>query len=167
VNDTERAAEHAASLIARAAPFVESAPRYAELGWTLLRLDGKVPVERGWQNKQPEEPGYVAGKWSVWGKRFNIGVLLGASGLAVVEADTEEGRATLLDLFGGRLPPIPIVETGRGFWHLYFADNGYGNAVRDGLELRAGAQQCVLPPSVHPDTGKPYRWLPGHEPWPS
>jgi Bifunctional DNA primase/polymerase, N-terminal len=102
------------------------------------------------------------------GKRWNIGVLLGASGLAVVEVDNEAARAKLLELLGGTLPAgVPIVETGRGFWHLYYADDGYRNAAGDGLELRCGAQQCVLPPSVHPDTGKPYTWLPGHEPWPA
>jgi hypothetical protein len=31
-------------------------------------------------------------------------------------------------------------------------------AVRDGLELRVGAHQCVVPPSTHPDTGEPYVW---------
>ena len=37
------------------------------------------------------------------------------------------------------------------------------NAAEDGLELRCAngphqSQQDVLPPSVHPDTGKPYQW---------
>jgi hypothetical protein len=68
-------------------------------------------------------------------------------------------------MLGGELPPVPIVETGRGFWHLYYVDDGYQNSSRDGLELRCGRQQVVVPPSIHPATGKPYVWLPGHEPW--
>src|SRR6266516_631206 len=38
-------------------------------------------------------------------------------------------------------------------------------AARDGIELRLGPHQCVLPPSEHPDTGRPYAWAPGREPW--
>jgi hypothetical protein len=107
----------------------------------------------------------VAGKWSSLGERLNIGILLGASGLAVVEPDTDAARARLLELLGGELPQVPIVESGGRSLHLYFADAGYANGARDGLELRSGLQQVVAPPSVHPETGRLYRWLPGHEPW--
>jgi hypothetical protein len=131
----------------------------------LLNLDGKRPKRPDWQKTGFDAPELAAGKWSEWGKRWNLGVLLGASGVAVVEIDSEPARLKLLDLLDGELPAVPIVETGRGFWHLYYADRGHQNAARDGIELRAGRQQCVLPPSIHPDTGKPYVWLPGHEPW--
>lgn len=30
---------------------------------------------------------------------------------------------------------------------------------KNGLELRTGKTQSVLPPSIHPDTGRPYRWI--------
>ena len=33
------------------------------------------------------------------------------------------------------------------------------------FELRGGENQDVLPPSVHPDTGDPYRWADGQAPW--
>jgi hypothetical protein len=96
-----------------------------------------------------------------------MGAILGGSRprLAVVEDDTPEAFARLLGLFGGHLADVPIVRSGGRSSHLYFLDGGQGNATADGLELRAGAQQCVLPPSVHPETGKPYTWLKGHEPW--
>jgi Bifunctional DNA primase/polymerase, N-terminal len=150
---------------ARAAQFVEHARRYSELGWALVRLDGKEPVGRRWQDATPEEPELVAGKWSAWGENRNIGVVLRSSRLAVVEPDTPEAHERLLELLGGELPRVPIVQSGGTSLHLYFRDNGQGNGSVDGLELRADGQQCVLPPSVHPGTGRPYRWLDGHEPW--
>lgn len=33
------------------------------------------------------------------------------------------------------------------------------------FEFRGGANQDVLPPSIHPDTLKPYTWHPGQAPW--
>jgi hypothetical protein len=150
----------------RAQLFVAAADAYSRLCWALIRLDGKRPKAADWQNATPEPAELVAGKWSRWGERWNMGVVLGASGLVVVEPDTEEAQAVLLGLLGGELPSVPIVESGGKSLHLYFRDEGgQRNAAVDGLELRAGAQQVVLPPSVHPDTGRQYRWLDGHEPW--
>lgn len=33
------------------------------------------------------------------------------------------------------------------------------------FEFRSGANQDVLPPSIHPDTEQPYEWVVGHAPW--
>lgn len=155
----------APSVAERAAPFVEYARRYSELGWALVRLAGKTPRGRDWQRETPGPAELVAGKWAEWGKRHQMGVLLGASGLTVVEDDSAEAHARLLELLGGELPLTPIVKSGGRSTHLYFSDTGQGNASLDGLELRAGAQQCVVPPSTHTTTGKPYQWLEGREPW--
>jgi hypothetical protein len=148
---------------ARAALFVEHARRYAELGWALIPLNGKVPRSRQWQQETPEPPELVAGKWAHWGKQHGVGVNLGASRLAVIEDDTAAGRAKLVELLGDELAGAPIVESGGRSQHRYYLDEGYENASRDGLELRCGRQQCVLPPSTHPLSGRPYRWL--VEPW--
>lgn len=148
--------------------FREYARRYSEIGWALIQLDGKIPVTKNWQKTAPREPSNMAGCWAEWGKRYGMGVVLrtSASGLAVFEYDTDEARERYLELLGGELPPTPICRTGRGLLHTYFSDpGGLQKAARDGLELRAGEHQCVVPPTVHPDTGQPYEWLEGHEPW--
>jgi hypothetical protein len=151
----------------RAALFSDYARRYAELGWALIRLDGKRPKDRGWEKTRPDAPDLAAGKWAHWGERWNMGVVLGASRppLAVIEPDPPKARERLLAMLGGQWPPVPIVETGNRSLHLYYLDGGQGPAVRDGLELRCGNQVCVLPPSTHPATGRVYGWLPGHELW--
>src|SRR5262245_61017175 len=148
-----------------AAPFVKHARRCSELGWVLLDLDGKEPRRKQWQKSRYAGPEEVAGRFKVWGARLNMGVLLGPSSLEVVEPDTPAAYATLLELCGGELPVTPTVRSGGKSLHLYFRANGAAAASRDGLELRAGNQQCVLPPSVHPETGRPYVWLPGLAPW--
>jgi hypothetical protein len=164
--DSSEAAAGDELAAARSARFAEHARRYTGLGWALIRLDGKRPKGAHWETTQPEaSPEHAAGLWSEWGKRWNVGVVLGTSGLCVVEYDTEEAGETLIELLGGELPLTPIAETGRKRLHLYFRDPGADKGARDGLELRAGARQCVLPPSEHPETGQPYKWLRKLEPW--
>jgi hypothetical protein len=142
----------------RAARFVEAARRYAELGWALVPTRGKEGGS-GWNMARPDPPELAAGKWAHWGAECNLGVVLGPSGLVVADADTEEAVTRLMELLEG-CSRTPAVRTGSGKLHVYFrAGEGLTPASRDGLELRAGTQLLVLPPSEHPDTGEPYRWL--------
>jgi AAA domain/Bifunctional DNA primase/polymerase, N-terminal len=152
---------------ARATLFAEYARRCAERGFALIRLNGKVPKTADWEKTTPGPAEFAEGQWSRWGERYDMGVVLGTSRppLAVVEPDSPEAQEALLELLGGELPRAPVVRSGGKSLHLYFLDGGQGNASVNGLELRAGAQQCVLPPSIHPETGRPYTWLEGHEPW--
>jgi hypothetical protein len=149
----------------RATRFVEHAHRYSELGWALTHLDGKKPKPHGWESTPADSPELAAGKWSQWGERWNMGVVLGSSGLAVVEYDTRAARDKLAELLGGGRPETPTARTGSGRLHFYFRDPDVPHTTRAGLELRAGGHQCVVPPSEHPDTGEEYRWLQGLEPW--
>jgi hypothetical protein len=154
--------------VERAARFVEDAYRLTELGWALIRLDGKIPKTTDWPKTEPlGDPNQAAGMWAEWGKRWNMGVVLGTSRLCVVEYDTPEAEPILLELLGGEWPETPTVFTGSGRRHLYFEvpPNGVSKAARDGLELRLGAHQCVVPPSEHPETGRAYFWELALEPW--
>jgi uncharacterized membrane protein len=152
----------------RADWFRDDAYRLTELDWALIRLEGKIPKGKDWQRTKPlRDPFQAAGRWAEWGKRWNMGVVLGPSGLCVLEYDSPEGERTLLELVGGEWPTTPTAWTGSGRRHLYYAapPNGVVKAARDGLELRLGPHQCVVPPSEHPDTGRPYVWELGLEPW--
>lgn len=153
-------ADHLANRVSagRAGRFVEDAYRLTELGWALIRLDGKIPKGKDWQHTEPlRDPHQAAGLWSEWGKRWNMGAVLGPRKLAVLEYDLAEARPRFDELIAGTEPPL--CRTGSGKHHAYFAAvNGVSKAARDGLELRVGAHQCVVPPSVHPDTGEPYVW---------
>jgi hypothetical protein len=140
--------------------FAEYARRYSQLGWALIRVDGKKAKGRRWQDTQPDpDPEHAAGLWSTWGERWNMGVVLGTSGLAVVEADTDEGEHALVNLLG-EVDATPLARSGSGRTHVYFRDpGGLQKRVRDGLELRVGAHQMLVPPSAHPETKAEYEWI--------
>jgi putative DNA primase/helicase len=146
--------------------FAGHARRYARLDWALIRTTGKRPYSKGWEHTTAGEPDFVAGQWNQWGKRFNMGCVLGPSGVAVFEYDDPDAQPLFLELLGGEIPETPICQTGSGKYHAYFADPGdLAKQTRDGLELRVGGHQCLVPPSIHPETGLPYTWVEGHEPW--
>ena len=63
------------------------------------------------------------------------------------------------------MTPTATVATGGGGWHLYYRHPGHpllpalpGHA---GVDVKADGGYVVAPPSIHPDTGRPYRWAGG------
>lgn len=95
-----------------------------------------------------------------------------ASGTVVVDVDPGHGgRTTMADLINrGLLPPTRWVATGSGGAHLYYRHPGHpvrcsqgnpGIGLGPGIDVKADGGYVVLPPSVHPRTGRPYRWQPG------
>lgn len=94
----------------------------------------------------------------------NIGLVCGPdSGVAVLDFDKEGALAEMSQELG---VPTPWVETGSGKLHCYvqweeslparilWRDERVGEIQR-GPSL----QHVVIPPSVHPDTNRPYKWL--------
>ncbi|WP_192772338.1 bifunctional DNA primase/polymerase [Plantactinospora soyae] len=91
-----------------------------------------------------------------------------ASGVVVVDVDPRHGGDdTMTTLIGaGLLPPTAHVVTGSGGRHLYYRHPGRPVVSRPmpgrpGIDIKADGGYVVLPPSVHPATGRPYRWMPG------
>ncbi len=77
-------------------------------------------------------------------------------------ANYPDVETALLDLFD-----TPIVKTGGGGYHLYFRypDDltvGIRKFPEWGFELRGDGAIVVVPPTLHPETGLPYRWLKGY-----
>jgi hypothetical protein len=84
-----------------------------------------------------------------------------ASGLCVIDIDPRNGGRVDKDL----MTPTAAVATGGGGWHLYYRHPG-GRAVpalrdRPGVDVKGDGGYVVAPPSVHPGTGRPYRWAGG------
>ncbi|MFF0822159.1 bifunctional DNA primase/polymerase [Micromonospora haikouensis] len=97
-----------------------------------------------------------------------------ASGTVVADVDPAHGgRDTMTALIGrGLLPPTAYVVTGSGGLHLYYRHPGdpvpcsqgkHGQGLGPGVDVKADGGYVVLPPSVHPRTGRPYQWAPGRE----
>jgi hypothetical protein len=84
-----------------------------------------------------------------------------ASGLLVVDIDPRNGGQLDRDL----MTPTAAVATGGGGWHLYYRHPGGATPPalpgRDGVDLKGDGGYVTAPPSVHPDTGRPYRWAGG------
>ena len=80
------------------------------------------------------------------------------SGLCVVDIDPRKGGQLVRDL----MTPTATVATGGGGWHLYYRHPGGPLLAalpgRTGVDVKADGGYVVAPPSVHPGTGRPYRW---------
>ncbi len=87
-----------------------------------------------------------------------------ASGLVVVDIDPRNGGALDSDL----MPPTATVVTGGGGWHLYYRYPGNGQTISSrglpghpGVDIKADGGYVAAPPSIHPGTKIPYRWVGG------
>lgn len=104
----------------------------------------------------------------------NLGLVAGErNGVAILDPDELLCWADMIDALGQ--PCDPWVETGRGRLHYYIAwEPGlpakltWHGVIIGEIQRGPGQQQAVIPPSIHPDTGRAYRWLvdPRTEPLP-
>lgn len=86
-----------------------------------------------------------------------------ASGLVVVDIDPDHGGRVDPDL----MPTTTYVRTGSGGWHLYYRHPGQpipnsAGRLGPGVDVRGDGGYVVAPPSIHPRTRLPYRWVGGH-----
>lgn len=122
------------------------------LGWHLLRLRGKRPLETGWPNLPP----LTETEALAWAARNNLGVNCGASGLFVVDPDLSKGATWDREI------DTACVRTGGGGLHLFYKmpDPPLGNSqgrLGPAIDTRGVGGQVVLAGSTHP-SGNVYRW---------
>ena len=126
----------------------------------------------GWQKycKSPA-PEFVHSGWENWP---DAGVCI-AHG-AVIGLDLDTDRADVAEAVRSSIPWPEVRRRGRKGWMGYFrpaADLDDGTArlrwydPKDGdeakplVELLLHGTQSVVPPTIHPDTGRPYEWIGG------
>lgn len=109
------------------------------------------------------DPERVRRWWTAW-PEANVGLRTGVA-VDVCDVDTPAGLHLLRDLIGD-LIETPLVQTGSGGLHLYFAATGAPNRVRllPGVDWRGEGGYVVAPPSVH-GNGRRYQWI-SHGPAP-
>ena len=151
---------------------------YLDLGWKLcaLRPGQKGPYMRDWGHLDLDESHWRANP------KDGVGLILGRSGVATIDVDDIDAAPLALEAVGVDLEEIlhapdavrivsregraklvyRVPEEMRSFVDRKRAINwkksdGTSFCV---IEFRAGSEQLqdVLPPSVHPTTGKPYLW---------
>jgi hypothetical protein len=154
---------------------------YADLSERLIeRGYAAVPIMPG-----TKRPGFLfAGKWiglANWARRFNggvpsateltrwaagdtgLGVVGGHHGLVAVDIDTDE--PVYWNALNDVLPRSPVRKVGqKGETRFYYGPNieksqSWDISGKRIVDLIGPGRQTVLPPTIHPDTHQPYRWL--------
>lgn len=123
---------------------------------------GKAPVLNEWTQYGENFPSEaMRGLWLRTYRDSNIGLPFGpASGLCAIDIDTEDQE--LVKAIRAALPHSPWVRVGKKGMGLIYRWAGQPNfKLRDKdnqtiVEFLGLGNQMVLPPSIHPDTGKPY-----------
>jgi hypothetical protein len=145
--------------------------------WPLVPVVGKQPYQKGWNEKSYSHSDILAELNG--GKATGVGLKLG-NGLLAIDIDGESAWELLKKLAGSNDLTIfsettawtsgragrkqCLFSVAKADWHRI--DNlriNTGVTGDDGkeecLEFRWLGQQSVLPPSLHPGTGKPYEWI--------
>lgn len=158
---------------------------YVRSGMVLVPIPhgSKRPTRAGWNC--PDHVVKDAADAAHLDPNGNVGIAHAYCGTAAIDVDALDGATTWLKLRGidlGALTGAPdavLIESGRPNRTklLYRLPSGMPppvtKVVKDGaktlLEFRCATAegktvQDVLPPSIHPDTGVPYRWA-GHGSW--
>ena len=141
---------------------------YAEAGLAVfpLKPGSKVPATLDGLKSATCDAEQVRAWWQRW-PDANVAVRTGGeSGLVVLDVDVQRGGAgTLakLERAHGRLPRTAETLTGGGGRHLLFRHPGreVRNSVDKlgpGLDVRGDEGYIVAPPSIHDESGRPYRW---------
>lgn len=151
---------------------IDLVTQYLAAGWALapIKPGTKQPRGVGWQSSGAEA--------SHWDARPDdgAGIIHQHSGTCAIDIDDMECARLALEAIGIGLDDLLadgvqiVSREGRGKL-LYRAPAGLPATrhalnwpARDGsghfcvIEFRAGLVQDVLPPSIHPDTGRPYEW---------
>jgi len=139
---------------------IESVKEGYALGWSYVPLKGKKPFTKEWQSRDREDESQALN----WAEKGNIGIRCGKNSGGLVVVDVDPGA----DVSSFDLPDTITVKTGRGGFHMYFKYDGEikNSAGKMGkhIDVRADGGQVVAVGSIHPDTNKMYRYVPGLTP---
>lgn len=135
-------------------------------GWPVLPLRGKAPAIPGGRGvlDATSDLQQVRSWWSGRYAGANIGARVPAS-LVVLDIDPRNGGAVAVEKLVAEHGPLPATLTvwsgrGDGGRHLYFRRpfTRLTTKTLPGVDLKTDRGYVVVPPSLHPDTGQPYRW---------
>jgi len=155
---------------------LDAALRYASLGWEVFPLAARSKVPRRGSRgllDATTDPDTVRAWWSE-DPNANIGLNVGRSGLVCVDVDPRHGGdatwSGLVSELGEDVSRTVSSATGGGGRHFLYRRNGkpvrsVDGALGPGVDTKSEGGYIVLPPSVHPDTGRPYAWVPGASPF--
>lgn len=144
--------------------FADNAQAYFDRGIPVIPLHRgeKRPIPQGWNefaHRMPSKEEQI--EWKMQYADGNIGLVLGPqSGVSVMDIDTDD--PSLLTLITECLPTTPWIRIGKKGMVLAFRYSGiktFRIKTQDGksiCEFLSDRTQVVLPPSIHPETQRPY-----------
>lgn len=147
---------------------------YVRAGWALVPIphDQKGPVAAGWNLRERAITDEEVAEWM----DGNVGLAHAYSGTCCVDLDDLETATAWLAERGIDIPALlaapesVMISSGRENRAklLYHTAKPLPSFKLEGFELRCASStgktvQDVLPPSIHPDTGKPYEWKYGDD----
>jgi hypothetical protein len=140
---------------------IDAALEYASRGLPVHPLRGKVPFLPRFGSTTDETR--IREYWSST-EQLNIGMPTGKrSGFIVIDIDDEAKWSRVLAEAGYSEPVTLTVRTGGGGRHLIFRlheDETFTNHSpwQPGVDVRGEGGQVVLPPSIHSETAKTYKF---------
>jgi hypothetical protein len=148
-------------------PFALHAADYLAHGYVPIpiRPGSKAPCLRHWSRWCRERPSPELVQ--SWARRFpaaGLGIALGpASGVIALDLDHDlDGvHARVLEAAGGASPVGKRGAKGVTYFYRYAGERSraFARAGHSVAELRSTGALVVIPPTIHPDTGRPYEWV--------
>jgi hypothetical protein len=142
---------------------VEAALKLYDRGLSVVPCNGKKPIWSDWQKVRRSRQELID---ALQDAKLNIAIVLNQSEWIDVECDSPEAEAHLQEMFGGKIPPTPTWQSRRGKHRSFRRPEGLPERavieVED-IEFKIGngkGAASIVPPSVHPESGERYRWLP-------
>jgi hypothetical protein len=154
--------------------FARHAVSLLDMGYSPIPLHpaSKHPWVKSWQLRR--ERAYslaTVARFALDPRPLGLAVAGGYGGLVPLDIDTDD--ADVMAALGRVLPRPNVAKKGRRGWVAFYRAAGELPPGRDYMLPKVDGKpgkplvsilttrKTVLPPSVHPDTGKPYRWLTG------
>ncbi len=138
---------------------------YAAQGFRVVPLKPgeKTPLIRQWQDRATTDPAEIR-KWFGRRSHANLAILTGGGVVALDIDPRNGGNGSLRRLLGRRhLPETAFAKTGNeGLHYLFRVGEGEthrcSNGILPGIDVKGDGGYLVVEPSVHPETGREYRW---------
>lgn len=141
---------------------------HPEGSWERLHCKGECGQLGHGVHDATTDPVAIIAWSSTWAAGMNIGGRV-PDGVVVIDVDPRHGGdITLgkLEAEHGKLPETQMTISGRGdggchYWFQRPPGKLSSARLGKGIDIKTSTGYVVLPPSIHPETGKPYRRVDG------